>query len=1171
MVRISSHGVHHRASRRRKTPAILRWVIGLAVVGLVLLVGAVMASPKASAESPVNLVCTAAGGLIEDTLPRRALFLINAYVAVSNQSASVSTSGVASKDTSDSDSCPKERTAAQNAIAKSLSSSRDAQDKVGAKKWDEAVKSADAALKKDSENVEAQDARKAALGGQGAAQTKYQRLENVWKEFATNYLTPVFALLVPIGVLLASLLVLARLLVLLRWPALDTWRRPTIALGVSGMLAGALILSVGLADATATGSSWVTQWAIYTGAWVLGLTLMFALIRWPTLGTRRRRINALIAGGMPFVALMVLYVVLNLGSMKYHALAFAVIFSAVALTLLFVPVVKHLLAKSSDRVGWSGAFVLLSTLIGLSIFFLATPSRASSPTGPWTGLATALFGVTVAGVGVLLTGQWMATRLRLEVRVSDAKGEAKPAEVGHIIALLSELGAEKPRGLEVPRGADAMGLNDAFAILSENKILKTIQGIIAGFLGTIPWRVTVDVKDEEHIAVAVMRNGHAIGSTTIAQTYPILRVKKDVPGQGHKDPEYHKFDPNRMIASFILTAMAAEHSTLRDGLAGATEWRSVGLHSIAMADVDDKDNEGRAAVLGRALSYDPGNRSAGLAFQHALHRESTNATQLNSYRKWLNDYSMLPDIPNTLRLRARYTQLIVATNCLFADDVNPLDALVAAEATLKTIENACSAVEALDVVSHETLDLVARSLRHARMAAQAVGGNVLRMAVSERRKTAEDETYNPTAEDSATKARVAAHWADEAHGWAQMAMHAAQVAALPDSRLNHAVSHWEQRALEAAQSAATVPAAQVAVDAVKAAGAARTAVRAAESETKSALVAALTEGLGMDTAGEATQALVAAKAATWTGVTDLDKEAASAAMEAARAAQDASNKIREIGRNVPGLMIKAREANRKLKGLLDHLKADPHDDLAGFYDRIKTEVEAVQWLYGIGTPVSEVPTGRLSPVDLYHRACYFSCANDWPFNAADSEKDEDDERAVSFLRGAKKEVRVDDWMRVDPALRRFRSRTAYRNAFLEDPRTDFFDLPPIKPRAESLIGAGFDTVEQLTTLGRWRKARWSYLVPDVEQQLIISRLAHLRETLVKDLDRWAIEILHELITLGIAREGARIWRINENLAQGQAGEKVAEVIMKRCKPGDEEQPHLAAAVTTWIQQIAKPR
>jgi hypothetical protein len=397
--------------------------------------------------------------------------------------------------------------------------------------------------------------------------------------------------------------------------------------------------------------------AILLGARLLPL----AAPGWPALGRGRA---AVLATGL--TASVAAAVALTLGLSDAAALdgsrwpllapALAVLASAAALV-----VVRH----GAPAAAWLRRFartgVAASALLLLAVLLTA-------PSWPLPMLGG---GALLAATGIGLTGLWLATRLRIVMNVQGTDGKPDPAAAAHMAALLAQLGAEPPRGLEVPVGADATELSDALAsFVVGAPWLRTLAGLITALAGSTPWRATVSPAAGGQLAVSVSRNGRSRAAAIIRPSVQLDdsgAQLHDEPGadQGLGDDE--PLVLQRLAAAFILTRLSQVHGPF-PGLAGATDWRGLGYHYIATTDLRfDLDRAQRQQVLARALDFDPDNRLAQLAFWNAMRRRSSDHAELTAYREWLAGFVADPlqdEVPD-LRLRAAYTTAVVATNTCF--------------------------------------------------------------------------------------------------------------------------------------------------------------------------------------------------------------------------------------------------------------------------------------------------------------------------------------------------------------------------------------------------------------------------------------------------------------------------------------------------------------------------
>jgi hypothetical protein len=246
-----------------------------------------------------------------------------------------------------------------------------------------------------------------------------------------------------------------------------------------------------------------------------------------------------------------------------------------------------------------------------------------------------------------------------------------------VIALLGELGAAPPRGLEVPRGADVTTLEGTpIAGTPEGKILAVLTRLWQLLTGLTPWRVRVDEEGEDIHSIVITRNGHSAGSMIVDRDQLGLRapIVGDVkPGAGTSDKAVSATDkeapklPNlhRFSAAAVLTTLA-QHYEGFEGLCGVTDWRGLGLHYVATTDYASAGNVAQQrAALGRALDIDPRNTPARIALRHSQDRESLHPGILGEYIKWLlgtSDGDLAGDHLYALRLRARMTLVAVACN-----------------------------------------------------------------------------------------------------------------------------------------------------------------------------------------------------------------------------------------------------------------------------------------------------------------------------------------------------------------------------------------------------------------------------------------------------------------------------------------------------------------------------
>lgn len=368
--------------------------------------------------------------------------------------------------------------------------------------------------------------------------------------------------------------------------------------------------------------------------------------------------------------------------------AAVVLFAAlVVLARLLVNAIRRplrLTAGQSEACTRSGIALLAVASLAAPLVLNWNPSQVL--------LWLVLFAVLALGaIGMTTLG--LATRLRVNVDVT-AEGKADSVAAGHVAALVGELGASKPRGIEFPLGADVSGLESSVVkALPDNAVVKVLKGVVEAIAGTTPWKVSVDVTSTDVISVRMYRNGRLAESGVVERGLLGLSLTSSTDGS----PKAHGGtalvtttegspatggvatgeataakviapDLHRMVAALVLTTLCASHKGL-DGLAGATSWKSVGWQFIASSDLIQHKAHQRE-LLARAVDEDPTNLLAQYALSYVAHRDATTYAELWSFHTALAKYLPTPHQPGTaaLRLRMQMTQLAILTNAYYATD-----------------------------------------------------------------------------------------------------------------------------------------------------------------------------------------------------------------------------------------------------------------------------------------------------------------------------------------------------------------------------------------------------------------------------------------------------------------------------------------------------------------------
>ncbi len=389
------------------------------------------------------------------------------------------------------------------------------------------------------------------------------------------------------------------------------------------------------------------------------------------------------------------------GKFLLAAAGVAILLIALARLILLVPFPRWVFSRStlaSRRLTNAGSYLLLvaSGLAAAKVL----PDAIKATEVAWDALGLlALLGAAAT----LLTVYSLATRLRLSVAVA---GKTDDAGATEIVALLRELGAEKPVGLEIPRGTDVHILQGKAIAEGSTGILATALKAVQAVAGFTPWNIVVDDRGAETFVV-ITRNGRSWDSA-VTQAQPF----------GADGP---KVDTRKMAAAVILLAVSRGYSKGDfDALAGATDWRSLGWQYVSATDKTLK-HDARLWLLNEAIELDPGNHPAQLAFAHETYRNSTTKAGLWEYYSWLKSYPGKDNLAAALRLRMAYNMLVAAANHCAAkgfeghEGTAPADDPTRDAATyLRTVLDSTDKDEDVKELRAEMVDAASSLLRYAK-------------------------------------------------------------------------------------------------------------------------------------------------------------------------------------------------------------------------------------------------------------------------------------------------------------------------------------------------------------------------------------------------------------------------------------------------------------------------
>lgn len=275
---------------------------------------------------------------------------------------------------------------------------------------------------------------------------------------------------------------------------------------------------------------------------------------------------------------------------------------------------------------------LLIAIGSLGIVFVA--SRLANGLALGFGMLAGVASVVVGVVGALLLAIYLSSRLRvsLEVRSSDESGSK--ADAARIGGYLYELGSTPPRGVEIPEGSDASALSDGVLTVGfTNKVLAAIQKLVVSVVGVTPWRIVISFSKEHSPTVAITRNGWSVAATNIDRGALGLTGDQTEDDSSGANGATAVSESGKLAAAFIIVTLASKHHGF-EGLCGATDWRSLGLHFIATTDTQLHDGRDKV-LLGKSIDLDPKNLLAEVAFQNRMFRQSVDPATSEKYAFWL--------------------------------------------------------------------------------------------------------------------------------------------------------------------------------------------------------------------------------------------------------------------------------------------------------------------------------------------------------------------------------------------------------------------------------------------------------------------------------------------------------------------------------------------------------
>lgn len=313
------------------------------------------------------------------------------------------------------------------------------------------------------------------------------------------------------------------------------------------------------------------------------------------------------------------------------SLGFLASFLLLARLLVFLPKMASRRYDRGERRRrlWVGIGLIL---IGSALIVFVAPLSASDL---GLGAVSATFaGAFVGSLGAFLLAIYLSSRLRVSLEVRTPEESRNKADAARIGSYLYELGSTPPRGVEIPEGTDSTALSDgALTVGFSNKVLAAVQKLLAVVFGVTPWRVVVSFSENQSPSVAITRNGWSVAATNFDRAALGLLEGQDETDGEKAIAAVAASESGKLAASFILVTLASKHHGF-EGMCGATDWRSVGLHFIATT--ESRPDDRTKVLLGKAVDLDAKNTLAEVAFQNHMFRQSVDDDTLEKYADWLD-------------------------------------------------------------------------------------------------------------------------------------------------------------------------------------------------------------------------------------------------------------------------------------------------------------------------------------------------------------------------------------------------------------------------------------------------------------------------------------------------------------------------------------------------------
>jgi hypothetical protein len=210
-----------------------------------------------------------------------------------------------------------------------------------------------------------------------------------------------------------------------------------------------------------------------------------------------------------------------------------------------------------------------------------------------------------------------SSRIQIEAKAGNGKAKRDGPSTEYLLARIKTLGLEQPHSLRFARNSKAFSaLNSTdLSATPAGQIGSVIARVVFALRPGLTWHATVTFVDDGRLAMMLSRNGRLAAADAFS--------RRDVSLSPIKGADHDSIDRARAqlltgAAAFVLLKLAEVYPRLRQGLCGATRWRSIALQVIASSNSLSGDAENPLALLRLAANLDPGNRFAQYEYIRAL-------------------------------------------------------------------------------------------------------------------------------------------------------------------------------------------------------------------------------------------------------------------------------------------------------------------------------------------------------------------------------------------------------------------------------------------------------------------------------------------------------------------------------------------------------------------------